>query len=349
MKNCAVTRFEEMYDMYYEQVAEELRRGRKESHWMWFIFPQIKGLGSSPMAKRYAVQDIDEARAFLNSLCGERMQILLQILLDLQTDDAESVLGYIDAVKLKSSMTLFNEADSANPIFNRILNKFYAGKKDEKTINILREQQNEYMYSDSEDFLKKFTAACNDNDFMTMAELRLHIYAETIGIILKRTYTANDGTAVTMQPSAEMMKNSCLYRSVNPAVSPILPQKTIIEVLNSDSLLAGKKLIDEGFHPAVLNFANRQTAGGGVLGGAGAQEENIFRRSDLALSLYQFHPIGLEFKIPQREEQYPMDRTTGGAYSPCVTVFRGPEQEGYPLLSHPYQLGIVTVAAMNRF
>ena len=107
-------------------------------------------------------------------------------------------------------------------------------------------------------------------------------------------------------------------------------------MLDSDSLLAGKRLIDEGYHPAVLNFANRQTAGGGVLHGSGAQEENMFRRSDLAFSLYQFHPNGIDFEIPQREERYPMDRTTGGAYSPDVTVFRGTEIEGYPLLQMPY-------------
>ena len=136
-----LARFEQMYDEYYERVASELSNGVKESHWMWFIFPQIQGLGHSPMAKFYAIQDLDEACAFLASSCGGRMQNLLKILLDLNTDDPESVFGYIDAVKLKSSMTLFMAADPANPVFARILAKFYDGQQDEKSLDILEKKE----------------------------------------------------------------------------------------------------------------------------------------------------------------------------------------------------------------
>jgi len=137
MKENDIARFVEMYNRYYDQVSEELRNGHKDSHWMWFIFPQLKGLGRSDMAVYYAIRDLNEAKEFLASASGEKMQNLLKILLMLKTNDPESVFGYIDAIKLASSMTLFAEADPENPIYRQILEKFYAGKADEKTLNIL--------------------------------------------------------------------------------------------------------------------------------------------------------------------------------------------------------------------
>ena len=348
MQKYDIIRFEQMYDEYYEQCAAELRSGRKESHWMWFIFPQILGLGYSPTSKFYAIKNLDEAEAFLASSCGGRMQELLKILLNLNIDDPESVFGYIDATKLRSSLTLFCEADPANEIFTQVLDKFYHGQKDGKTLEILEKQHRKGKYMDPKQFLEKFTPANEWGDIDVLSELRRNIFEETMQIAQKGSYTADDGTVTTLPDPSEMMKNSEMYQSIKKVDLPENPQKTLIEVLDSDSLLAGKKLIDEGFYPAILNFANRQTAGGGILRGAGAQEENIFRRSNLALSLYQFHMNGEIFGIPRRNESYPMDRTTGGAYSPAVTVFRGAESDGYPLLAEPWQIGIITVAAMNR-
>ncbi|MBR0459791.1 MAG: TIGR02452 family protein [Victivallales bacterium] len=400
MKENDVSRFVEMYDRSYEQVSKELRNGRKESHWMWYIFPQLQGLGHSEMARYYALADLNEAGAFLRSSCGARMQELLKILLALSTDDPESIFGAIDAMKLASSMTLFAEAEPENSIFGQVLGKYYGGKTDAKTLELLKSQQNENIeaiaklpsnrqnaasegeerkrsvvttlsLSDEaiaprreggwdesfaitsivmtpQEFLKRFVPAYAQGDIDALHQLRRRIFEETIKIALHGSYTVGDGTVVTLPDSDVMMKDSRMYTSIEHMKIPEQPQKTIVKVCDSDSLLAGKKLLDEGYHPAVLNFANRQTAGGGVLYGAGAQEENIFRRSTLALSLYQFHPDGIEFGISQRAERYPMDRTTGGAYSPLVTVFRGAEMEGYPLLDSPYHLGIVTVAAMNR-
>ena len=348
VKSCDVTRFSEMYDRCFEQVANELRNGRKESHWMWFIFPQIRGLGRSETSLYYAVRDLDEARAFLNSSCGERMRRLLNILLELPTRDPEAVFGHIDALKLASSMTLFAEADPEDPVFRQVLDKFYRGRPDEKTLRILSDRQGGGRVMRPREFLEKFIPAYDRGDMETLHELRRRVFEETMEIVGRGSYVADDGRAVSLPDPADMMKNSRLYRAVEPAEAPELPEKTVVEVRDSDSLLAGEKLVAEGYRPAVLNFANRYTAGGGVRRGSGAQEENIFRRSDLARSLYQFHPDGIDYAIPQREERYPMDCTTGGAYSPDVTVFRGAETDGYPLLPQPYRLGIVTVAALNR-
>lgn len=133
----SISRFTEQYAHYYGQVARELRNGRKESHWMWFIFPQIKGLGRSSTAVYYAIRDLEEAKEFLRSPCGEKMQNLLKILLEQNGGNPELIFGYIDAMKLASSMTLFAEAAPENPVFLQVLDKFYKGKKDGRTLSIL--------------------------------------------------------------------------------------------------------------------------------------------------------------------------------------------------------------------
>ena len=146
MSKNSINRFVEKYDEYYEQAAGELRSGQKRSHWMWFIFPQITGLGYSDLSKYYAIQNIDEAKFFLKSPCGEKMQKLLRILLQLETNDPTTVFGDIDAVKLKSSMTLFFAAAApANQLFYTVLDKFYDGQPDEKTVKILRHQYQRRM------------------------------------------------------------------------------------------------------------------------------------------------------------------------------------------------------------
>ena len=143
-----------------------------------------------------------------------------------------------------------------------------------------------------------------------------------------------------------MMANAVLYECI-PPVSVESKIQTVVTVESKDSIVAGKDLLDSGFNPVVLNMANRQKPGGGVLGGARAQEEDIFRRTNIFRSMYQFHYIGKDFNIPAKREHYPMDRNTGGVYSPGVTVFRGERNNGYPFLDNPYKLAFVSVAAIN--
>ena len=193
----------------------------------------------------------------------------------------------------------------------------------------------------------RFRSAYDSGNIADLRELRIKLLADTIRISLLRCYEAS-GRSVTLPDPREMMSESVLYTDPGEVRIPARTENTQVSVVKSDSLLAGKALLDEGCKPAVLNFANRNTPGGGVLHGAGAQEENIFRRSDLFLSLYQFHSHGERLSIHQRPERYPLDRNTGGVYSPGVTVFRGLELDGYPLLEEPYRLGVVTVAAINR-
>ena len=118
----------------YGDVVEELRRGRKTSHWMWFVFPQVAGLGLSGMSRRYAIASLDEARAYLaHPILGPRLRECAGLLLASGGSSAEAILGGIDAVKLRSSMTLFHRAAPDEPLFQAVLDRYYGGVPDDAT------------------------------------------------------------------------------------------------------------------------------------------------------------------------------------------------------------------------
>lgn len=125
----------------YDAALAELRRGRKTTHWMWFVLPQLLGLGQSAMAQRYGVRGLAEARAYLaHPVLGPRLRECCDALLALGTSDAEAVLGGIDAVKLRSSMTLFAHAaedDDEAAVFRAVLDRFFGGEEDGATLSLL--------------------------------------------------------------------------------------------------------------------------------------------------------------------------------------------------------------------
>ena len=130
-------RFVEAHKKYFEIAYEEIKNGKKESHWMWYIFPQIKGLGHSEIAKYYAIQNLEEAKEFIeDEYLGGNLIRISKELLNLKTDDALQVFGYPDNLKLKSCMTLFYSV-SLNVIFEDVLKKYFGGKEDNRTIKIL--------------------------------------------------------------------------------------------------------------------------------------------------------------------------------------------------------------------
>ncbi|MGA5298730.1 DUF1810 domain-containing protein [Nucisporomicrobium flavum] len=130
-------RFVQAQDTTYDRALAELRAGSKRSHWMWFVFPQIAGLGSSPTAQRYAIRDLAEARAYLaHPVLGRRLTECAEALLAVEGRTAEQILGYPDDLKLRSSMTLFAEAageERAGP-FRQVLDRFYDGEPDPATL-----------------------------------------------------------------------------------------------------------------------------------------------------------------------------------------------------------------------
>lgn len=126
----------------YERALFEIKSGRKRSHWMWYIFPQIQGLGLSETSKYYALRDLHEAEIFLaHEVLGSRLVRITDQLMQLQENDANKIFGSPDDLKLKSSMTLFCSLDEADPIFQSVLNKFFSGSKDEKTLKIISRQE----------------------------------------------------------------------------------------------------------------------------------------------------------------------------------------------------------------
>jgi uncharacterized protein (DUF1810 family) len=134
-----LARFVEAQAPAYASALAELRAGAKRSHWMWFVFPQVAGLGSSPMAQRFGIIGLPEARAYLeHPVLGARLRECATALLDLGTSDAEQVLGGIDALKLRSSMTLFALGAPDEPLFQDVLDRFYDGERCGKTVTILR-------------------------------------------------------------------------------------------------------------------------------------------------------------------------------------------------------------------
>jgi uncharacterized protein (DUF1810 family) len=121
----------------YEGAIAEIRRGAKRSHWMWFIFPQLAGLGSSAMAQTYAIRSRDEARAYLaHPVLGPRLRECVAALQDLSGPTAETIFGSVDAMKLRSSLTLF-EAAGGGPLFTAALERWFVGAADPKTAQLL--------------------------------------------------------------------------------------------------------------------------------------------------------------------------------------------------------------------
>jgi uncharacterized protein (DUF1810 family) len=123
----------------YEAALGELRAGHKRGHWIWFVFPQAAGLGTSEMSRRYAIGSLAEARAYLaDAVLGPRLDACCEALLALGGDAAiDTVMGGIDALKLCSSMTLFELADPSAPRFGRVLERFYDGTRDDRTMALL--------------------------------------------------------------------------------------------------------------------------------------------------------------------------------------------------------------------
>ncbi len=126
----------------YERALSELRAGGKQSHWMWFVFPQIAGLGQSSMSRTYAIASLAEASAYLkHPLLGRRLIECTRVLAELTGRTAEDIFGAVDAMKLRSSMTLFASAAPDEPLFRRVLSDYFDGRPDPATLALLREER----------------------------------------------------------------------------------------------------------------------------------------------------------------------------------------------------------------
>ena len=205
----------------------------------------------------------------------------------------------------------------------------------------------------SQDFLNAFIPlkdnAAQSHVYSMMKGLRVAEYSNTVEIVRQGYYVTEDGHRVDLGDGAEMMRGTRLYdKEIHTGTHESYPDAAI-EVVNDDCLAVAVRLKAEGYKPAVLNMANRQNPGGGVTHGSGAQEETLFRRTNLFQSLYQFARYADIYGVkPSADGHYPLDRNFGGIYTPGAQLFREDESKGYRLMDEPVQLSFITVAGMNR-
>ena len=192
------------------------------------------------------------------------------------------------------------------------------------------------------------------NDRYSMSQIRnmrAEVFRHTVSIIKKGSYTIDGKDYKFSEDDSQIMvKGTCYYdRRLDASSYPSIECETVFSVVNADCLTVAKDLKDKGYNVAVLNMASRQNPGGGVLTGAGAQEENLFRRSNLFQSMFQFAKYAKQYGLVANCKQYPLNRDYGGIYTPNATVFRGEEKDGYPLLGEgSFRMSFIAVPGINR-
>lgn len=136
-KNYDLDRFKKMQECSYHNALLEIRKGKKTGHWMWYIFPQIVGLGRTYMANYYGIEDLEEAKSYLaDDYLGGNLREISNALLELESNDAYEIFGSPDELKLRSCMTLFKHAGK-DEVFGKVLDKYYGGKEDVRTLEII--------------------------------------------------------------------------------------------------------------------------------------------------------------------------------------------------------------------
>ncbi len=136
-------RFKQAQAKDYQTALAEIKAGRKRTHWMWYIFPQIAGLGMTNISQYYAIKNIQEATDYLlDQELGLRLTQICKALLTLETNDAHAIFGTPDDLKLRSSMTLFDAVPATFPVFGQVLDKFYGGNRDRRTLQLLNKAEN---------------------------------------------------------------------------------------------------------------------------------------------------------------------------------------------------------------
>ena len=174
----------------------------------------------------------------------------------------------------------------------------------------------------------------DQNAYQQIKNLRSMVFRNTVDIATERHYITEEGKEMDISEDLIVQRTVFFDTEVKADEIDSKKEKTIVEVLNIDCLEAVRLLQDKGFNPALLNMASRRNPGGGVIKGAGAQEETIFRRTNLFRSLYQFAPYATLYGLPLNQKQYPLDKNFGGVYTPIVVCFRENEENGYKLMEN---------------
>lgn len=211
-------------------------------------------------------------------------------------------------------------------------------------------QDDDSLSWDARGWIQDFQEAAFEKDHEVIHELRVAVYEHTLRLVDAGCMILDDGREIELPLRAKLAEETMLYDAPpHVATGTNRTGATQVKVVAGDTLEVARGMVDAGLNPLVLNMANRQNPGGGVTEGAGAQEEYLFRCSDYYRSLYQFTDYAQEYEVqPHPTHRYPLNRETGGVYSPGVTVFRASEAMGYRLIEHPWQVSFVAVAAINR-
>ena len=197
------------------------------------------------------------------------------------------------------------------------------------------------------------------------------VFMHNLDIFRDGAYRTESDNVVTIPVGGQFVEESQMFpEKCEKGDCPLLhvfPEKVVkgdsplfhvlhteVQVVNLDCILATRQLVEQGFNPALLNMASLYHPGGGVLTGSSAQEEELCRRSNLVISLYQFSLPGGRYgdladmvRVKRRAERYPMDNINGGIYSPDITFFRATKDEGYALLDEPFKAAVISVASLN--
>lgn len=179
---------------------------------------------------------------------------------------------------------------------------------------------------------------------------RTDVFKNTTETVSAGHYQASDGTIKEFYRNDEMINGTKFYsKKVKVDYNALKRyEHTKISVIDIDCLYAAEQLIHKGLNPAVLNMASFHTPGGGVERGSAAQEESIFRRTNIFRSLYQFHSVGENYNIKQLEERYPLEMHFGAIYTPSVMVFKSSENDGCKLLDNPFFIDVITMPAIKK-
>lgn len=175
------------------------------------------------------------------------------------------------------------------------------------------------------------------------------VFQETMRICRDGSYVAPSGIRVDLPPLAEVLSASVFHETVPNVRNRPQVAKSAVDVVKEDCIDAGHELVSRGFNPVMLNMASRRSPGGGVLNGARAQEETLFRRSNLCVSLYQFDEYHAKLLgIPLGTGRYPMEYNVAGIYSGRVMFFRKGVKEDYALMDEPFECAVVSAAAISH-
>lgn len=206
-----------------------------------------------------------------------------------------------------------------------------------------------FDFLDTYSLCKEQFLSGNSKSYEEIKQLRIKTYWNTIQLANLGFYYTELNRKVELD-NPEEMKNGTVFYSEEFSVKnvPSLQNETIIKIVEEDCINHALRLVSEGHNPAVLNMASNSKPGGGVLSGSAAQEESIFRRTNLFQSLYQFVPFAGQFGIKKKPESYPMNNEFGGIYTPNAMVFRDTEMKGYKLLDTPQHVSFITVAAIKN-